>query len=233
MPGTSDGAERNEESQVTPHGTVGRDSQLEAARAIIRSLQEELEMAKKQIESLLEKGKELERSSITDELTGLYNQRHFHNRLEQEVERNRRQEHPLCLLFFDVDGLKTYNDTYGHLVGNDVLRAVAQSLFQEIRENVDSGYRCGGDEFAAILAEVNTEQAVGIAKRINIRLQEAGFEHVTLSFGVAELTPGMDSEALFKHADDAMYMAKKGRCTKPNGHTDKIYIYDSNTTDCT
>ncbi len=181
----------------------------ESKKVIIRSLQEELRIARKQIEALQKSNRELERLSITDDLTGLYNQRHFHHRMEQEIARNRRQGHPLCLLFFDVDGLKTYNDKYGHSGGNDVLKAVARSLCQSIRGNVDSGYRYGGDEFAAILPEVHAEQAVEIARRISGCLQESDFQHVTLSFGVAELDSDMDGEALFRCADEAMYMAKR------------------------
>jgi diguanylate cyclase (GGDEF)-like protein len=237
---TSEDAGRSEESsndkrQTTndkceePHAVVDDDDQLEGAKAIIRTLKEELEMTKKQIEMLWEKNKELEELSITDELTGLYNQRHFRNRLEHEVVRNKRQKHPLCLLFFDVDGLKAYNDTYGHLGGNDVLKAISQS----IRTNVDSGYRYGGDEFAVILPEVHAEQAVEIARRINTSLRrigsqhEAFFQHVSLSFGVAELRAEMDSRTLFRHADDAMYMAKKGRRVESDAGTDKIYVYGS------
>jgi len=206
---------------------VGYDNHLEAAKAIIRSLQEELEMAKEQIELLWEKNRRLEELSITDELTGLYNQRHFYNRLEQEVTRNRRQKHPLSLLFFDVDGLKAYNDTYGHLGGDDVLKAVAQSISQRIRENVDSGYRCGGDEFAVILPEVRAEQAVEVARRISRSLLKVDFQQVTLSFGVAELGPGMNSRTLFRHADDAMYMAKKGKGVKSNTFAGKIFVYSN------
>jgi len=206
--------------------------QFEAAKAIIKSLREELEMTREQIALLWEKNKELEELSITDELTGLYNQRHFRRRLEQEVLRNKRQGHPLCLLFFDVDGLKTYNDTYGHLGGDDVLRAISQS----IRRNVDSGYRYGGDEFAVILPEVHAEQAVEIARRINRSLRRLGFEHesffqnVTLSFGIAELCPEMDGNTLFRHADNAMYMAKKGNYTESDTGIDKIYVYGSDST---
>jgi two-component system cell cycle response regulator len=184
-------------------------------------------MAKTQIESLWKRNGELERLSITDKLTGLYNQRHFYDMLKQEVTRNKRQKHPLCLLFFDVDGLKTYNDTYGHLVGDDVLKAVARNLSQHIRKNVDSGYRYGGDEFAAILPETHAEQAVKIARRINSSLRKSGFRNVTLSYGVAELGPEMDSKTLFRYADDAMYMAKKGRGIKIRTRKDKIYVYGS------
>ena len=223
----SDDAERDEQTEAMLDEALDYDDQLEAARAIIRTLQEELEMVKRQMESLWEKNRELEEMSITDELTGLYNQRYFHERLKQEVTRNRRQKHPLSLLFFDVDGLKTYNDTYGHLVGNDVLKAVAQSLSQRIRKNVDTGYRCGGDEFAVILPETRAEQAVEVAKRINKGLQQEGFGNVNLSFGIAELGTEMDGETLFRHADDAMYMAKRGRGAKSSVREDKIYVYDN------
>ena len=222
----SDDAERDEQTEAMLEEALDYNDQLEAARAIIRTLQEELEMVKRQMESLWEKNRELEEMSITDELTGLYNQRYFHERLKQEVTRNRRQKHPLSLLFFDVDGLKTYNDTYGHLVGNDVLKAVAQSLSQRIRKNVDTGYRCGGDEFAVILPETRAEQAVEVARRINNGLQQEGFGNVNLSFGIAELGTEMDGETLFRHADDAMYMAKRGRGAKSSVREDKIYVYD-------
>jgi diguanylate cyclase (GGDEF)-like protein len=222
----SSDAEKGEQTEAILDEALDYDDQLEAARAIIKTLQEELEMVKAQMESLWEKNRKLEEMSITDELTGLYNQRYFHKRLKQEVVRNRRQKHSLSLLFFDVDGLKTYNDTYGHLVGNDVLKAVAQSLFHRIRKSVDTGYRCGGDEFAVILPETRAEQATEVAKRINKSLQKAGFGNVNLSFGIAELGPEMDSETLFRYADDAMYMAKKGRGAESGVRKDKIYIYD-------
>lgn len=193
-------------------------SQLESAKAIIKSLQEELRSAKRQIELLNKKNKELENLCITDELTGLYNWRHFRNRLEQEVARNKRQRHPLCLIFFDIDNLKAYNDTYGHSGGNSVLKAVAQCLLRNIRKDVDSGYRYGGDEFAVLLPETKAEQAFEIAKRISRGLKESGLENVSVSFGIAELTPEIDSQTLFKRADSAMYVAKR----RPG---DKIYIF--------
>jgi diguanylate cyclase (GGDEF)-like protein len=190
---------------------------IESPEGTIRNLQAELESAKKRIELLQERIRELEELVITDGLTGLYNQWHFYNRLEKEVIRNRRQRHPLCLLFFDVDGLKSYNDVYGHSTGNDVLKAVAQSLSWSIRRHVDTGYRYGGDEFAAILPEVHADQVIVIAERINGHLQKTNFQDVTLSFGIAELGPEMDSGTLFEHADKAMYVAKSA--------TSKIHIY--------
>jgi two-component system cell cycle response regulator len=202
----------------------------------IEKLRGELEAAKQQIELLQKRNELLERLYITDELTGLYNQRRFHDRLEREVAEHEKQQNPMCLLFFDVDGLKMYNDNYGHLGGDDILKAVAQSVTGNIRKDADSGYRYGGDEFAVILPETRTEQAVETAKRVNQGLRQAGFHNVNLSFGVAELGPGMDSKTLFRHADDAMYMAKRGRGVEFMGKishtpgrkapTDKIYVYD-------
>lgn len=203
-------------------------NQLEAAKIVIKNLQEELEVAGKQIEHLREKNRELEELSITDELTGLYNQRHFHNMLEPEVVSSKKQKHSLCLLFFDVDGLKIYNDTHGHSGGDDVLKAVARGLSQSIEKNFGSGYRYGGDEFAVILPETRSEQAVQVAEKINEHLWNIGFQHVTLSFGVAELGTGMDGKTLFSHADDAMYVAKKCKSVEHDA-AKKIHVYGSST----
>jgi len=200
------------------------DARLEAARVVIKDLQKELDAAKKQIDRLQEKNSEFEKLSITDELTGLYNQRHFHNTLEQEVLNAKKRKHSLCLIFFDVDGLKTYNDTYGHSGGDDVLKVVAQSLSQNIEKDTGFGYRYGGDEFAAILTEAYADQAVQFAREINEGLRKIGFQHISLSFGIAELHSDMDSETLFSHADDAMYVAKR---RKGANAEEKIHVYGS------
>ncbi len=99
--------------------------------------------------------KELSRLSITDSLTGLYNQRHFYARLKEEIVRAQRQKHPLALVLLDMDNFKTYNDTHGHLAGDELLQNVGRIINNCIRENVDSGYRYGGDEFAIILIDAD------------------------------------------------------------------------------
>jgi len=191
-----------------------KDDQPKTAEETIKNLREELETVKKQLELLQEENRELKELSIRDELTGLYNWRYFQDRLEQEVARNKRQCHPMCLMFLDVDGLKVYNDTYGHSGGNDVLKAVAQSINRSIRKEVDSAYRFGGDEFAIILPEVRSKRAVCIANRIVEKLSETTYHGVSLSFGIAELTKDVDSDMLLKHADGAMYLAKSGSVYK-------------------
>jgi PleD family two-component response regulator len=93
---------------------------------------------------------EVRRLSITDDLTGLYNYRQFYKTLESELARLKRQKTSLSLLMFDLDNFKRYNDRYGHLEGDKVLRKIGEIINRSIRSNVDSGYRYGGDEFAVL-----------------------------------------------------------------------------------
>lgn len=151
---------------------------------------------------------EVRRLSITDDLTGLYNHRHFFKALESEIIRRERQKTSLSLLMFDVDNFKKYNDLYGHLEGDRVLKKIGEIVKNSIRSNVDSGYRYGGDEFAALLIGATRDQALHIAKRIRSTIEEAGFEKITVSIGLAEFREDSDLEGFVKSADDAMYVAK-------------------------
>ena len=153
--------------------------------------------------------RELERLAITDNLTGLYNQRHFYSELRREMERAKRINHPLSLLLFDVDEFKHYNDTYGHLEGDKVLNKVGRVVSENIRENVDSGYRYGGDEFVIILPEAGREQALSVADRIRASFNNLDFVDVTLSLGLTEYRTEYDLETFVSHADKAMYTAKQ------------------------
>jgi diguanylate cyclase (GGDEF)-like protein len=151
---------------------------------------------------------EVRRLSITDDLTGLYNHRHFFKALESELTRLRRQKTSLSLLMLDVDNFKRYNDTHGHVEGDRVLKKIGQIIKHSIRHNVDSGYRYGGDEFASLLIGASLEQALTIAERIRLTIEEAGFRDITVSVGLAEFQDGFDLERFVKSADDAMYVAK-------------------------
>jgi len=151
---------------------------------------------------------EVRRLSITDDLTGLYNHRHFFKTLASEIIRKERQKTTLSLLMFDIDHFKRYNDLYGHLEGDRVLKKIGEIVSHSIRSNVDSGYRYGGDEFAALLIGATRNQALQIAERIRSTIQEAGFEKITVSIGLAEFNDQMDIEAFVKSADNTMYTAK-------------------------
>src|SRR5260370_27230228 len=115
---------------------------------------------------------ELQRSAITDSLTGVYNTRFFHAVLGRETARAARSTTPLSLLMIDIDAFKIVNDTYGHVVGNKVLTQISNSLKQTVR-NTDFVFRCGGDEFGVVLPGTNLEGAMRVAEKILQRVETA------------------------------------------------------------
>src|SRR5512136_2028343 len=151
---------------------------------------------------------EVRRLSITDDLTGLYNHRHFFKTLEAELVRLKRQKTSLSLLMFDLDNFKKYNDLYGHLEGDKVLKTVVEIVKNSIRSNVDSGYRYGGDEFTVLLIGASADRALTIAERIRSSIEQGESHHITVSIGLSEYRDHFDLEGFVKSADDAMYRAK-------------------------
>ena len=153
---------------------------------------------------------ELERLSVTDGLTGLYNRRHLMGTLANEVQRSRRLRRAFSVLLADVDHFKQYNDTHGHLGGDAVLVKIAEILRQTTR-GVDSVARYGGEEFLVMLIEapIATAAAVGERLRARVAAEEFGGGRVTVSVGAAEYpTHGETPEELIASADAAMYQAK-------------------------
>jgi len=144
----------------------------------------------------------LKRLSITDSLTGLYNQRHFHDRLREEVIRAERQSHPLGLIFLDLDNFKQYNDTFGHLEGDKLLEKVGSIINTKIRQNVDSGYRYGGDEFAIILIDASAGITEAIRNRIEISIQEEC--NLGVGVGCAQFSHGLSPDGFLTKADDRL-----------------------------
>jgi diguanylate cyclase (GGDEF)-like protein len=176
----------------------------------INSFATRLDAAYKELESTNSKLKE---TSFKDEVTGLYNRRFFTIRLDEEISRHRRFNHPVSIVLLDLDGFKAVNDDLGHAVGDDTLRDVAQILGKHSRGiNVCSRY--GGDEFAVLLVETSKAGAKLYAERIREVIAKFRFGHgkpVTASLGVASL-PDDDvasAEDLFKMADEALYAAKR------------------------
>jgi two-component system, cell cycle response regulator len=151
---------------------------------------------------------EVRRLSITDDLTGLYNHRHFFKTLEAELARLKRQKTSLSLLMFDLDNFKKYNDLYGHLEGDRVLKTVGEIVKYSIRSNVDSGYRYGGDEFTVLLIGASADRARAIAERIRSSIEQTKSHDITVSIGLSEYRDHFDLEGFVKSADDAMYRAK-------------------------
>ena len=162
-------------------------------------------------QTLKEKGRleeEVQRLSITDDLTGLHNYRHFYKTLELEIARLKRQKTALSLLMFDMDNFKRYNDLYGHLEGDKVLKKVGEVVDRLIRSHVDSGYRYGGDEFAVLLVGATLDQAMPIAERLRISIEQAGFRDISVSIGVTEFYPDYNLREFVRLADDSLYAAK-------------------------
>jgi diguanylate cyclase (GGDEF)-like protein len=167
---------------------------------------EELEAKVRRIITERNLREELNRLSITDSLTGLFNQRHFYTRLKEEVIRARRQRHPLSLILLDLDDFKQYNDTHGHLAGDELLRSVGEIINHSVRENVDSGYRYGGDEFAIILIDAGLSTAEEIGSRIQHAFNENG--DITVSMGCKVFAEPMTVKDLVAEADKNLYEAK-------------------------
>jgi diguanylate cyclase (GGDEF)-like protein len=158
---------------------------------------------------------ELQRSAITDSLTGVYNTRFFHEVLGRETARADRYTTQLSLLMIDIDGFKLVNDTFGHVVGNKVLTHIANILKQTVR-NTDFVFRCGGDEFGVVLPATTLEGAMHVAGKILQRVETAdiltslGYSGlVTVSIGLSEYHRGSHFETLVAEADQALYASKR------------------------
>ncbi len=161
--------------------------------------------------------KRLKKQVMVDEMTGMYNFRFFRKQLKTEIARAERTGFPCSLIIFDIDHFKRINDTYGHPIGDRVLKEVARRILRSIRI-IDYAARYGGEEFAVILPSTGLVEAIRIAERVRISISEHPFLFpgqapiaLTISGGVAEFSElfytSMDS--LIEAADKALYQAKE------------------------
>lgn len=157
--------------------------------------------------------REIERLSVTDELTGIYNRRYFFKRLDEEFERTRRYGQTLSLIIADIDNFKSFNDRYGHQTGDAILREIAGIIKSSCRE-IDTPARYGGEEFAIILPSTPVEGAASMAEKLRKKVSEceiSGYDlTVTVSLGISVLTPedAYSPATLIYDADSALYRAK-------------------------
>lgn len=180
-----------------------------------------LDTAYKELESTSAQLKEF---SFKDEVTGLYNRRFFSIRLEEEVSRYRRFNHPVSVVLLDLDGFKAVNDDLGHGAGDETLRAMAEILLKQSR-GINVICRYGGDEFAVLLVETSKGGARLYADRIRYVLSTWTFAHgrrVTASFGIASLPEDVAPAAdeLIRAADEALYAAKRAGKNRVSVHED-------------
>jgi diguanylate cyclase (GGDEF)-like protein len=164
---------------------------------------------------LKEKNKSLERITLTDGLTGLGNRRLLQQQMEEEIERMRRYNaDAFSLVVIDVDRFKDVNDTFGHLVGDEVLKAIANEMNGLVRKS-DLAVRWGGEEFAVLLSSTPLSAAVVFANRLRSLVEGRLFAdgaRITISAGVGEYAPDEDEHTFFHRVDRALYQAKaKGR----------------------
>lgn len=163
--------------------------------------------------------KRVEELSITDELTGLYNRRHFNKVFEDEINRAKRDDHALALIIFDVDCFKQYNDNYGHPKGDIVLKEIGRVIKTLAKRSSDYAFRIGGEEFAIIFTPHTKETAVNFAEMIREGIQNLQIEHkfnkasnyVTVSIGLYSENGDKieDAESIYNYTDHALYEAKE------------------------
>jgi len=150
--------------------------------------------------------------AYTDPLTNIYNRLHFGHFLDAEIDRVKRYGGTFSIIFFDLDRFKEVNDEYGHLVGDEVLKRVAE-IVEKANRNADIFARYGGEEFIILAPATDIAGARVHAERLRNDIEHHRFSeisHLTCSFGVAEYQPDADDvTSLFKRADTALYNAKK------------------------
>ena len=149
--------------------------------------------------------------TIVDPLTGVFNRRHMERCLGDAIERQRRESAPASLLLIDVDHFKRINDQFGHAQGDSVLKGIPLLIGKRSRK-LDLLFRIGGEEFMLLLPGTQEAAAAAVAEQLRASVAESGLldgRQVTVSIGVGELQPGESLDSWMKHADDALYAAKK------------------------
>ena len=179
-------------------------------------LQEELHRLRAELGVWREKARQFELMSITDPLTGLRNRRYLEERLAEELSRSERHSFAMSFLMIDIDDFKRYNDRYGHQTADRALRIIAGSLKSVLRK-ADVASRYGGEEFCVLLPQTAQREAIGIAERIQRKIEEAFYCRggsqapgpLTVSVGISSFSKTLRApEAIIRAADSALYQAK-------------------------
>jgi diguanylate cyclase len=200
-------------------GSLVRKILLETQNVVAKSkaLERKLEESSEQIGTLQQSLQEIRQEAQTDGLTGIANRKCFDTRLHEEAMRASEDGSSLCLLLTDIDHFKKFNDTFGHSVGDSVLKVVAKHLTDNVK-GADLAARYGGEEFAVILPQTVIENAVTLAQQIREKLAKKelksktngeSYGNITLSIGVSRFRPGEPLSDLIDRADQGLYRAKE------------------------
>jgi diguanylate cyclase len=200
-------------------------------RGTNKALEERLTLSKSEISNLQQSLEAIRAESLTDQLTGLGNRKYFDRMIENAVQSALASAEPLSLLLFDIDHFKSFNDSYGHLTGDQVLRLVGISLKQTIKGQ-DITARYGGEEFAVLLPNTALRQALTVADHIRravmskeLKKKSTGeiLGRVTISVGVSMLKADDNTDALIERADACLYAAKRNGRNRVISEADPEY----------
>lgn len=195
-------------------------------RSSMQSLQSELEASKQQVEKLHHELESARKEALIDPLTGILNRRGFEAKVQNILSGKTSTDKGFCLLMADIDHFKKINDTYGHLFGDNVIRAIAEALKSKIKGQ-DSVARWGGEEFAVLLPETTIPGARAVAEQIRQSIERGKIRclgtneqigGITISIGVAAYTSGISIVNLLDQADKALYVSKNTGRNKTTVH---------------
>jgi diguanylate cyclase len=182
-----------------------------------KALEERLALSRAEIGNLQQSLEAIRAESLTDPLTGLGNRKYFDRMIKTAIQSSLSTGEPLSLLMFDIDHFKSFNDSYGHLTGDQVLRLVGMSLKHAVKKQ-DITARYGGEEFAILLPNAALRQALMVADQIRHRVMDKELKkkstgeilgRVTISVGISLLKPDDDTDTLIERADACLYAAKR------------------------
>jgi diguanylate cyclase len=227
----SQASERLDDTKDGPGIRTIVESLVQATKAAERdnkALEERLSASKLEITELQENLEAVRNESLTDPLTSLANRKYFDEALAQAIAAAHANHEPLSLLLTDIDHFKKFNDSYGHLTGDQVLRLVAATVKQNVKGQ-DIAARYGGEEFAVILPDTVLRSAITVADQVRRAvmnkelMKRSTGEHlgrITVSIGVAALGPSENPQSLIERADLCLYAAKRSGRNRVIGESD-------------